>query len=349
MRRGGGDVRHAHQRNAQMIVRVHGKAEAERLAEPRELLHLPHPAPVMMIAQYDLHRVLPDRRRQVAETSHGHIAGEWSIDAFREQAASNRRHVLHARGGIFEIAAIGQLFPQFAPDADGGLDRPSGVGVDADRHARTELLPHLFHSLDLKLRLQNARLELDVLETVQRDHPPGLLHEGCGRERLAIFIVAGVCALATAASVFVKWIGREGDRVAHPATNQLADRLADGFADQVQARHFDRGERPGRGVERILTGHVERLRAIAARSFNHGGEEAGDSKGVAPDQLIPQCEQRFGGFFAAVGFIDADHAVFADQLKNRAQGVGLVSPIGTAQRRIGHGNRVNSQVRDANG
>ena len=64
-----------------MRVRMHRKGPAERLAEFAQMLHLPHAAPEMMVAEDDLHSVALDRFRQVGERGHGDVARQGRGDA----------------------------------------------------------------------------------------------------------------------------------------------------------------------------------------------------------------------------------------------------------------------------
>ena len=84
-------------------------------------------------------------------------------------------------------------------------------------------------------------------------------------EHLAVLVFARVAADASTAAVLIKQVCREADPVANPPADHIAHRLAHGFADEIETGDFDRGERAGVAVERILAGHEVGLGASAGR------------------------------------------------------------------------------------
>src|SRR4029453_19611739 len=106
-----------------MAVGVHRQAEAERLAQPREVLDLAHAAPVVRVAQDDLRGALAYRRREIGERRHGDIRGERRLLARVEQRLADGSHAVHARAGVLEIAAAPQLAIESAAVLDGSRTR----------------------------------------------------------------------------------------------------------------------------------------------------------------------------------------------------------------------------------
>src|SRR5437867_12059373 len=85
-------------------------------------------------------------------------------------------------------------------------------------------------------RSQHAAFELDLAKAVLRDHLLAFAHAGLGREHFAVLVLAGVFAHATAAGVLVEEVCRETDFVAHTPADDIASRLANSFADQVDRK-----------------------------------------------------------------------------------------------------------------
>ncbi len=118
-------------------------------------------------------------------------------------------------------------------------------------------------------------------------------------------------------------VSREGDLIAHPPAKQIADRLADGLADEIQAGDLEGRVGAGRGVERVFARDQVGLRAVVspALSLDHRRKEAAEPIRVCADDLRTQRFELLDLGLAAVGFRDADDAFIAFQFHDGAQGV----------------------------
>ena len=83
---GGGNVRHRHEAHAQVGVRVHGEAHAEHAAHVGKMLDLAHTAPIMGIAEHNLHCVEIAGAGDIGKIRNRNVAGERGVVAFGHQA-----------------------------------------------------------------------------------------------------------------------------------------------------------------------------------------------------------------------------------------------------------------------
>ena len=300
----------------------------------------------MVIAQYHLNGVAAHGFWDVAERCHGNVAGERRLNAVGQEAAAHLGHAVESNARILKVTATREFPCQVSTDLHGGLDRPSAVGIDPQRHQLPKCLAELAQRLDLNFRVEHATLEFDGTKTVLGPHLLHLFDERLRREGLAVFVVAQIVALAATAGVLVERIRGERHLVAHASADKIANRLANGFADQVEAGRLDCGIGSSVGVERIFTGDVVSLRTLqaAGAALGHRREVAGQAIRARADDLSANRLERLGGLVAAVRLGDAGDAVVADQLDDVSEGVRLVQPIAAAQRWVGHGDGVNPEV-----
>ena len=216
----------------------------------------------MVIAQHHLNGVVAHGFRDVAERCHRDVAGERRLNAVGQEAAAHLGHSFESDARILKVTATGKFPGQVAPDLHGGLDRPCAVGIDPQRHRLAKRLAELAQCLDLDLRREHAALELDGAKAVLGAQLLNLRDERLRREGLAVFVVAQIVTLAATAGVLVERVRGERHLVAHAATDEITNRLADGFADQVEASRLDRGVGAGVGVERVFAGNVVGLRPL---------------------------------------------------------------------------------------
>ena len=297
----------------------------------------------MVIAKDDLHGVLADGLRQIAEARHGDVTRERDVAAGVEQRATHGGHSGNARGGIFEIAAGRgtEFLAKFRADTDARLDAPCAIRIHA--HGQAELAAQRAHAFDLDVGIEHAGLEFDVLESVLRDELAHLRDDALGRERLAVFVPARVVPFPAAAGVLVKWIRAEWHRIAHATTDEVAHGLADGLADEIEARGLDRRKSARGRIKRIFAGHEHRLRTRIARAIARGAtldhvhKCAGEPEGIRADELRAQFFQRLRGCLAAVRLGDAGDAVVALDFQDRAQRVRLVEAVARTERRVCNG------------
>ena len=204
--------------------------------------------------------------------------------------------------------------------------------------------------LDLDFGIEHARLELDVLEPVERDHPLHLADQRLRRERLAILVGPGVRPFAAAARMLVERVGREGDLVADAAAEEVADRLLQRPAAEVERGDLERRVEALLHVERVLAGHVEGLRAVEARSlhvaFDEVDQESREAEGVGAEDAALERLEALRDRVAPVGLGDAGDLLVAHELQDRAERVRLVQSVGAPQRRVGDGDRVDLQIDD---
>jgi hypothetical protein len=69
-------VRHGHQADPQVGVRMHRDPEPEGLAQPREVLRLAQATPVVVVGQDDLHAVQGHAAPELAEVGDHHVGGQ---------------------------------------------------------------------------------------------------------------------------------------------------------------------------------------------------------------------------------------------------------------------------------
>ena len=98
---------HGHQAHTQVAVGVHRHAHSQHAGQVRELLHVAHAAPVVRIAQHDLHRVQFLRARHVGETSGRDVAGLRRAVALGQQAPPHFGHSFQGRARVLEISTAG--------------------------------------------------------------------------------------------------------------------------------------------------------------------------------------------------------------------------------------------------
>src|SRR6266849_1246307 len=240
-----GGVSHGHERYAEMCVRMHGKSKPKRAAKLTERLHLPQAAPIVRVAENDLDRAGLEVLGQIREGSNGHVTCERRRDAGSEQTVAHFGHAGNACGGIFQVAAIREFFLQQLSDVERGGHGPSAIGVHAERDVWTETIAKLLDGLDFDVRIEDASLELDVAESVFRDQLLRLPHERFWTEHFSILVRAGVGAFATAACVLVEGISGERNFIASTATEEVADRFANGFSNEIQRSDFQGGVEAG--------------------------------------------------------------------------------------------------------
>ena len=188
------------------------------------------------------------------------------------------------------------------------------------------------------------------------DHLLAFAHAGLRRQHLAVFVFAHVVANAAAASVLIEEVRGEADLVAHASADHVADRLAGGFADQVQAGDLDGGEGARVAVQRILARHQVGLRA-ASRRVRHRvlglaaqiPPQRGQLERVHPDDARAHRFQPGERPVAAIGLAESGQAGIRLQLHDRAQRERRVQTVRTAQRRIRNRDRMQYQFRDFHG
>ena len=111
----GRNMCHRHQRDAEVTVQVHRQANAK--AAPGQLLHLPHAAPVVVVAQDNLYCVRVASGISPNEVTA--IAGQRRVDAIRQKPAPYLYHAVQSHAGILEIAALGKFLSQVLPTFTG--------------------------------------------------------------------------------------------------------------------------------------------------------------------------------------------------------------------------------------
>ena len=327
---------------------MHRQPKAERLAHARQMLHLPQAAPVVGVAEHDLHGVVADGDRQVVEARGRDVAGQGRVDALGEQRTPYRGHAVEASRRVLEIPAVGQLSCERTSDAHRRLDRPCAVRIDAQGHAGPERDVHGLDRGNLLVWIEHAGLELDGGEAVGLHHLPRLHDHRLRGQALAVLVVARVVALAASTRVLVEQVRRERHEVAHPPAEQRADGLSDGLADQVECRHLEHRVEAHRGIERVLAGHAMRLRAVTLQRWR---KQRHQPRGQRPGAGAGDVRRHTGDVgrhrLAAVGLGQADDAVLALHLDDRAQRVRRVQPVRTAEWRVGQRDGVRAQAGDA--
>ena len=176
-----------------------------------------------------------------------------------------------------------------------------------------------------------------------------LANERLRRQCLAVLVITNVIALAAAAGVLVKRVRGKRHLVPDASADEVTDRLADRLANQVEAGGLDRGVGAGVGVERVFAGDTVGLRSLQSgrATVDHRGEIASQPVRASADDLFPDRLQRPGRLVATVRLGNAGNPVVAFQLDHVAQCIRLMQTVAAAQRRVGHGNRVNPEIADA--
>ncbi len=231
VRRRGGQVHHAGQADAQVRVRVHRQAQAERLADPREQLRPGQAAPVMVVREHDRDGTARHRRCDLVEGHHAHVGGQR-----HRRLPGDFGHPVQPGRGIFEVLNDAV---EFTCHLHRGPHRPGRVRVDAQRVVR-ERGPQRPDRLDLLLWSEHAALELDRGEPVVVDHARGLPDDAIRVESLA----PGVGGTIWMGRPLVEQVGAERHGVPDRAAEQVADRPAEDLALHVQAGHLERREHP---------------------------------------------------------------------------------------------------------
>src|SRR5207244_2808352 len=108
------------------------------------------------------------------------------------------------------------------------------------------------YAFDLDGGIEHAALQLDLAESVARDHLAALAHAGFGGENFTVLVLARVSTNAAASAMFVEEVGGVADLVAHASADDIAEGPACSFADEVETGDLDRRERAGMPVQRIL-------------------------------------------------------------------------------------------------
>ena len=120
--------------------------------------------PVVVVAQDDLHRVLPNRLGDVAERRHGHVAGRRRVDAIRHKPAPDLC-IPSVHAGILEVAATesSSASPARLSPMCRQTKRNSDQCEAAPLAKRLAKLANGFH---FNVGLQNAALKLDGAENL---------------------------------------------------------------------------------------------------------------------------------------------------------------------------------------
>ena len=124
-------MRHRHERDAEVTIRMHRGANAERPANLGQLLHLSHAPPVVVVAQDNLHRVLPNRLGMSPNDVTATLLAR--RDAIRHKPAPHLCHPVQSHAGILEVAAPGKFLAKSCPTFT-DVDRPGAIRIDAKRH-----------------------------------------------------------------------------------------------------------------------------------------------------------------------------------------------------------------------
>ena len=222
---------------------------------------------------------------------------------------------------------------------------PGAVRIDAQRILRAEFPPQCFDRLDLLVRVEHAALELDLTEAILAHHLPGLTDHGLGIQAFAPFVRAGIVAGAAAARMLVEQIGGERNQIANAAADHLADGLSDRLADDVEARDLDGGERSRVLVQRIFAGNQICLAAIARRCGSSHRSTNSRHRPISRNGSMPRMRD-FAASSAASGpsppYVSLmpvmPSVVF--NLHDGAQSIWRMPSVGTAERSVGDGNRM---------
>lgn len=346
---GGGTtgVGHDEEAQAEVVVGVHGEAEAEPMAEVAEALHGADPAPVVGIGEDDLDGAEAPCGDHIFKAGDGDVGGKGGLHAGREEAAAHLGHGVKSRDRVFEIAPAAQLLAQGEAHPDGGLHAPGAVGIDAEREGGAEFGTEPADGFDLDVRLEHAALELDCLEAIECDHLAALADEGDGREALAVLVGTRIGALAAASGVLEEEVGGEGGGVTGTASEQITDGLSGSLAKDVEAGGFDGGEGAAFGVGGIFAGDEPCLRAVAGSGRSGpAGPQRVELKRIHAEGVAADGVKGGEGPFTAVGLGDAEDPVCGIEADDGAQCVGGVKAVGASEGRIGNGQGMDGEFLD---
>jgi hypothetical protein len=263
------------------------------------------------IAEHDLHGVEHTGTRDIGKIRDRDIAGERRVVVFGHQAAVNFGHAVQVRAGVLDIAAARELVAEAAANLHRPFHRSGAVRIDAERVRVAKFLTKRANRRNFDIRWQHAAFQLDLAETVAGDHLFGFADGGGGGEDLTVFIFTAIVAQAAATRLFIKEIRGKRHGIADPAADDVTHRLADGFADDVEACDFDRGEGSGVLVEGIFARDEIGLAAVSGtrNRLIHLPIETGELKRIHAGDAGANGFERGDGTIAAVGFTDADDAI----------------------------------------
>ena len=323
---------------------MHGQAQIEGAAQRGQALCGAQAAPVMVVAEYDLHGAAHvGVAAELGKVRHHHIRGQWHI-----ALACHGGHAVQARGRVLVVL---KHAAQLLHDLQAGFHGPVAVGVDAQRCAG-ERLGQRQYAGGLLLGRQRAGLELDALEAVLIDHAPGLGHQLGRRQGFAPGV--GCIGLAHMLGVFVEQIGRVGHAVSCGSAQQVDDGGLGHLTLQVQhgdlegADHLGHGlgDMGARGQRDLLT---QKFRGREPGRSDQGGDTGLhfiEGPGREPDQGRCGLGQSIQHGLVAIALVDADQTGSSFDLDDGAQCPGLVNAGGVEQRRITEGNRRDADVAD---